>query len=205
MMDILQQWFSWPTLPFSVLLTAVVGYWLMVIVGAFDLDFLDFDLDVEPGLDGHESVFDWGLVGLRWFNLGDVPLMVWVSAFALPAWLASTAFDKRLADPTTQEIIVAVLRDIGIGLVAAKVITTPLKGKLKLVEPNLVEDMIGRSCVITSLQATPDFGQAQCQAEGAPLMLNVRAVEGAIPKGERAEIVDYSAEQRVYFVRSQSV
>lgn len=204
-MDILQQWFSWPTLPFSVLLTAVVGYWLMVIVGAFDLDFLDFDLDVEPGLDGHESVFDWGLVGLRWFNLGDVPVMVWMSAFALPAWLASTAFDKRLADPTTQEIVVAVLRDIGIGLVAAKVITTPLKGKLKLVEPNLVEDMIGRSCVITSLQATPDFGQAQCQAEGAPLMLNVRAVEGAIPKGERAEIVDYSAEQRVYFVRSQSV
>ena len=205
MIDILHQWFSWPTLPFSILLSAVVAYWLLVILGAFDLDFLDFDMDLDPGLDGHESVFDWGLVGLRWFNLGDVPVMVWVSAFVLPAWLASTTFDKGLTDPTTKQIAIAVLRDVGIGLVAAKIITTPLKGKLKLVEPNMVEDMIGRSCVITSLEATPDFGQAQCQAEGAPLMLNVRAVEGAIPKGERAEIVDYSAEQRVYFVRSQSV
>jgi hypothetical protein len=65
--------------------------------------------------------------------------------------------------------------------------------------------MIGRSCVITSLEATPEFGQAQCQAEGAPLMLNVRAVEGVIPKGSQAEIVDYSAEQRVYFVRGQTI
>jgi hypothetical protein len=203
MIDILHQWFSWPTLPFSVLLSAVVGYWLLVIAGAFDLDFLDFDIDLD--VDGHESVFDWGLVGLRWFNLGDVPLMVWASAFALPAWLASTLFDKGVADPTTKEIAIAVLRDIGIGLVAAKIITTPLKGRLKLVEPNPIEDMIGRSCVITSLEATPDFGQAQCQAEGAPLMLNVRAVEGVIPKGGQAEIVDYSAEQRVYFVRSQTV
>lgn len=205
MMDMLQQWFSWPTLPFSVLLSVVVAYWLLVIAGAFDLDFLDFDMDLDPGLDGHESVLDWGLVGLRWFNLGDVPVMVWASAFALPAWVASTAFDKGLADPTTKEIAIAVLRDIGIGLLAAKVITTPLKGKLKLVEPNVIEDMIGRSCVITSLEATPEFGQAQCQAEGAPLMLNVRAVEGVISKGERVEIVDYSAEQHVYFVRSQSV
>ncbi len=199
---LIQQYFSWPTLPFSVLLVTVCAYWLFVIVGAMDVDLFDFDLDVD--VDGHESFLDWGLVGLKWFNLGTVPLMVWLSAFALPAWLISTILDKNLTDPTTQETVFAVLRTAGISLISAKLLTQPLRGKLKHIEPNRVEDMIGQTCVITTSEATPEFGQARYEADGAPLMLNVRTAEGAITKGQIAQIVDYSDEQHIYYVRPQS-
>ena len=35
---------SWPALPASMLLISVAVYWLLMIMGAFDLDFLDVDL-----------------------------------------------------------------------------------------------------------------------------------------------------------------
>ena len=200
--ELIQQYFSWPTLPFSVLLLAVCAYWLLVIAGAFDIELFDFDLDFD--VDGHESFLDWGLVGLKWFNLGDVPLMVWVSAFAIPAWITSTILEKNLADPTTQDIVEATLLSSGIALFAAKLLTQPLKGKLKHVEPNKAEDLVGKTCVITTSEATPEFGQAQFEAEGAPLMLNVRVVDGAIPKGQIVQIVDYSHEKNLYYVRPQS-
>ncbi|REJ93117.1 MAG: hypothetical protein DWQ34_11655 [Planctomycetota bacterium] len=202
MVESLQTWFSWPTLPFSLLLSAVLAYWLVVILGALDVDMFDFDIDLDPGLDGHESLFDWGLVGLRWLNLGDVPLMVWMSVFGLAAWLSSTMLDKGMTDPTAGECVISILRSTGIGLVAAKLLTQPLKGKLKLVEPNPVESMIGRTCVITSSEATPEHGRASCQSDGAPLILNVRSMDGPIAKGETAEIVDYSQDQHLYYVRT---
>lgn len=201
MMESLQTWFSWPTLPFSILLSGVFVYWLIVILGALDVDLFDFDIDLDPGLDGHESMLDWGLVGLRWLNLGDVPLMVWMSVFGLASWFSSTMLDKGLTDPSVQDCVISILRSGGIGLVAAKLLTQPLKGKLKLVEPNPVESMIGRTCVITSSQATPEFGQARCESDGAPLMLNVRSMDEPIAKGETAEIVDYSQDQHLYYVR----
>lgn len=203
--DLIQLYFSWPTLPFSVLLLAVCGYWLLVIAGAMDVELFDFDLDFDPGLDGHESFLDWGLVGLKWFNLGDVPLMVWMSAFALPAWIISTIWDRNLADPATREIVVSVMRSAFVAVFAAKLLTQPLKGKLKHVEPNRIEELLGKTCVITTSEATPAFGQARYETEGAPLLLNVRTVEGAIGKGQIARIVDYSDELHIYYVRPQSV
>lgn len=202
--ELIELFFSWPTLPFSVLLLAVTGYWLLVIAGAFDIELFDFDIDLDPGLDGNESFLDWGLVGLKWFNLGDVPLMIWVSAFALSACILSNVFDRNLTDPTSQDIVISVLRTAFIAVFAAKLLTQPLKGKLKHVEPNRIEEMIGKTCVITTSEATPEFGQARYEAEGAPLMLNVRTVEGAISKGQIAQIVDYSHEQHLYYVRPQS-
>lgn len=201
--EFLQICFAWPVLPASVLLCFVTAYWLLVIVGAFDLHFLhgDLHIDLDPGLDGHESVLDWGLAGLKWLNLGDVPLMIWLSALAFPAWLTSLWLDRGVVDPSTGEILKACARNFGVGLVAAKVLTQPLKGKLKFVEPNPARDLIGQVVTITTVTATPTEGQAQCPAaDGAPLLLNVRTTEGTLAKGAAARIVDYAAETRLYFV-----
>lgn len=203
MTEFLQVCFAWPMLPMSALLCLVTAYWLLVIVGAFDLHFFDwhFDLHLDPGLDGHESVLDWGLASLKWLNLGDVPLMIWLSALAYPAWLAGLWFDRDVVDPSTGEILKACARNFGLGLVAAKVLTQPLKGKLKFVEPNPSRDLIGRLVTITTVTATPEAGQAQCPtADGAPLLLNVRTTEGMLAKGATARIIDYAAESRLYYV-----
>ena len=54
------------------------------------------------------------VVGVR---LPDFPAAV--VAFALPWWMASRYLNQDLSDPTVQQIATAVLRDMGIGLVAA--------------------------------------------------------------------------------------
>ena len=202
-MDFVQLCFSWPVLPASVLLCLVTAYWLLVILGAAEVDLFDMDLDVDldPGLEGHESILDWGLASLKWLNLGDVPIMIWLSAFALPAWLMSVTFDKGLTDPSTIDIVKACARNFGVGIVAAKLLTQPLKGKLKFVEPNPSQELIGRTVMITTVEATPETGQAQLSTgDGAPLLLNVRTTDGAIDKGAEARIVEYSPETRLYYV-----
>ncbi|MGK0168434.1 MAG: hypothetical protein ACI9W2_000150 [Gammaproteobacteria bacterium] len=52
--------FSFPVGILSVLLLAVLAYWALVIVGAFDIEMFDFDGDPDTGgVDGW-----WGSLGL---------------------------------------------------------------------------------------------------------------------------------------------
>jgi hypothetical protein len=132
--------------------------------------------------------------------------MVWISAFALPAWLMSVTFDRELTNPTWGEIATASLRNFGVALLAAKLLTQPLKDKWKLEEPHAAEEMLGRVCVISTSEATPSFGQAKYASDsGAPLLLTVHTTEGVIPRGHRARIIDYSPERRVYIVEAVEV
>lgn len=193
--------FSWPTVVPSVLMCVLLVYWFLMILGAFDLEFLDLDLDVDAPDGGDVTFADWGMLGLKWFNLGDVPLMIWLSAFAFPAWISAMTLNRELVDPTQLDIARALGRDFLIGMFAAKVLTHPLKGKLRHVEPNPAEEMIGRMVTITSSEATMQFGQAQYHTgQGAPLNLNVRTLEGVVAKGQAARIVDYAPDSHLYFV-----
>lgn len=202
MPDALQTYFEWPTLPFTLLLCLTAAYWVLVIVSGIGLEFFDFDIDINPDPGGDGSIFDWGMLGLKWFNLGDVPLMIWLTAFIAPAWLMSAIFDRDLVDPTTREIVTATLRNAGVGLLGAKVITQPLRGVFVISEPNTVRELIGRTCEVTTVEATAAFGQARCAQDGAPLLLNIQTTGENLPKGSVVEIVDYSPDTRTYIVQS---
>lgn len=198
----LQFCFAWPALPFSVLLCLVGLYWLLVILGGVGLEAFDLDLDMDLDADFHGSLADWGMVGVRWFNLGDVPLMVWLTVLAMTSWLLTVTFDRQTVPASAWETTGIVLRNLGIGLLAAKLLTQPLKGKLKHKEPNTLPELLGRHCQVRTSEITPEFGQVECPTDdGAPLFLNARTSEGAIPKGRTVEIVDYSPESRLYVVR----
>ena len=76
----------------TVFLAMILAYWLTVLLGALDLDFLDFDLDADvdadlgSDLDVSVGVFD-GM--LAFFYLGKIPLMILLSIFALCLWVIS--------------------------------------------------------------------------------------------------------------------
>lgn len=197
---LLDIYFQWPVLPFSVALCLVTLYWLLVIVGGIDMDGIDFEFDIDPDSTG--SITDLGFLGLKWLNLGEVPLMVWLTVVAGASWLASMIFDRNLENPDSQQIIISIIRSLAIGVIAAKVVTNPLRGKLRLKQPNTIEQMLGRTCRVITSSVTPEFGHGECAVEdGAPLRLNIRTLEGAIDKGTEVEIIDYSPETSVYYVR----
>ncbi|RMG67737.1 MAG: hypothetical protein D6722_12680, partial [Bacteroidetes bacterium] len=96
-----------PNLPYTILLGLMVVYWLTVIIGAIDLDFLDFDVDVDTDVDvdaevdtevevdgeadgaGGVSGAGWFLTTASFFNLGSVPFMIFMSFLCLSLWVGS--------------------------------------------------------------------------------------------------------------------
>ncbi len=196
MWETVQTYFSGPMLVPSALLALVLLYWLFVILGAFDMDVLDIDADLDIGGD---SIFGIGFVALRFLNIGDVPIMVWSSVFGLSFWIITAMVVRLFADGISASPVVAV---IGSGLVAmflSKLITNPLRGKFNAKEPNTVADLMGQTCVITA-ETNKQYGQAEIRTSAAPLLLNVRTLEGTLAKGTQAKIDDFDAENHLYYV-----
>jgi len=196
MLENLQAYFSGPMLIPSGLLALACVYWLFVILGAFDIDLFDFDLDFDVD-DG--SALDLGLVPLRFLNLGDIPIMIWGSLFSLSFWFVAALTFNQWADRAAENPWSIVLGSGFIALIATKLLTNPLRGKFTTKPPNTVEDMLGRECRLTA-ETTDTFGQAEVTTDAAPLRLNVRTHEGTLAKGTTVRIVDFDQEKHVYFV-----
>lgn len=190
---------NWPTLPATVLVALCVLYWLFVIVGVLDFDILDFDLDFDVSADG-PSVLDFGFIGLRFLNIGEVPVMVWLSIFSLSMWMLSINFDARVEIHSFMDYLPLLLRNLGISLVVTKLITQPFKGYFQFTPPNQIETLLGKSCRVTSSTVNEKFGQAELETEGAPLKLHIRAEDETIQKGDLVRLTDYNKETQVFYV-----
>jgi hypothetical protein len=206
-LDYLGVCFSGANLPATVLLLLAILYWLLAIVSGLDLDFLDFDLNMDGEADLGEVV-GMGVVVLRFLNIGLVPLAIWGSVLAISWWMISMLLD-RLVDNVYQpelreEWFHAVqwsIRNFAIAVVLTKMVTQPLRGKFDSQEPNAAADLIGQTCRIITSEVNERFGQAEYATEAAPLLLNVRTRTAAeLTKGDTAVIVDFDPEQNVYFV-----
>src|SRR5690606_23128689 len=88
--------FSPQNLLATFILSFCIVYWLIVIVGAIDVDMIDFDVDVDTDVDVDVDGGDAGESGVAWlnqvlafFNLGRVPFMVWLTIVAIPLWVGS--------------------------------------------------------------------------------------------------------------------
>ncbi len=143
MEQLIENCFSWPTWPATILVLTTSAYWLFAMLGAVDLDTIDFDLDIDIDIDAAPSVFDLGFIPLRFLNLGSVPLMLWFSIFSLSAWILSRSIDYPSPHPNFEWMSdgQAILRDFGIATIITKFVTQPLRGRFKVVEPNLAKDL----------------------------------------------------------------
>lgn len=191
--------FEWPTLPASVLLGICLLYWLSVILGVMDFDLFDFDLDFDISTEG-PSFLDFGFIGLKFLNLGEVPVMLWLSVFSLSMWTLSINFDSKIEINSFWDYLPLAARNIGISLVVTKVLTQPLKGLFKYNPPNEVETLLGKTCQVTSSSVTDRFGQAEMEAEGAPLKLHIRSEDETIQKGDLVRLSDFDTKQQVFYV-----
>ena len=219
MSQYLETAFSGPPLPASCLLVLVIGYWLMVIVGMLDMDMLDLDLDmdvdadvdldldVDLGADGVlDSALSIGMLPLKWLNIGRVPLMLWVSVFALSFWLTSMLWDTPAGRENGWNMAAVILRNGAIALLCAKVLTQPIRGVFSRgTDATNRLELVGQECQLTA-RVTDDRGQAKVDTgKGAPVLLSVRCDHGELEKGERAQIVGYDPGREIYLVRRMPI
>lgn len=200
MWEFLEASFRGPTLIASVLLLLCSLYWILVILGAFDVDVLHLDVHLDADMDS--SLTGLGFLGLKFLNIGEIPVMIWASCFSLCLWMLSMLFNRAINPSDTQAVLLALGRDMVISAALTKVLTNPLRGHFVPDEPHPAEKMIGRTCVIATSQVDDVSGRAEFPTEGAPLLLNVRTRKGTLHKGELAEIIDFDPEKRVYLVAS---
>ena len=195
-----QHCFSGANLPASMLLLVVLALWLGMFLLGLGLDFFDFDLLGESG--DLLSSIPWVV---RFTNLSEVPLGIWVSLFAAAYWLISVlmslSLDPPPPDQTTLQITRLTLRNLFLAAAAAKLLTQPLRGVFSSKMKHSAKSLVGRTVTVTSSQADHTFGQAEYVTGAAPLQLHVRTREKPLLRGDAGVIVEYDAEQNIYWIQ----
>ncbi len=194
---LIESLFVGPVWPASVLLLLVLGYLILSLGTSWDMDGPDLEVDAHVW----QSL---GAATLRWLHLDSVPIVIWGGLFACINWLLAyilwNAFDTARHEPTLLVSATLAARNAIMAAVITKFATAPLAPYLGGGPAYSEETLIGRSCVISSGEATPTFGQAKYDTGGAPLLLNIRTDGPHLVKGTIVRIVAFDPSKRVYSV-----
>jgi hypothetical protein len=191
---------SFPTLLFSVALMVALGFWLLAMLGLFELNVLDL-----AAADGVE-VDAGGSAGLLMkFGFDGLPVTLILTGIAFFAWLLSYAGSLLLfgVEPGPLRVSLAVAVAIGAFLLAipfAGLALRPLRGLFARNEAPPPEALLARSAVVRSPDVTSRHGTAYVDDGGAGLILQVRADPGQFRRGDTVVLVDYLPAQNAYRV-----
>lgn len=202
MMEFVEFCFAGPSFPATVLLILIMLYGLLVVLGAADVDLFDFDFDSDFDIDGGaESV---GFVALKFLNIGNVPIMIWITVFGLFWWTTSVllgAFYDQTVDPEkawgTAQLI---FRNVFIAIIVTKCATEPMRKLFDHTDNYKPNDLVGKECEVTTYEVTAEKGQARFATDAAPLLIDVRSEDDVLSKGERATIVDFDPDTKIYYI-----
>jgi hypothetical protein len=184
-------------LPITILLIMMLIYWLSVIFGLLDIDLFQFDLDVQVDADGTIDMNANGDMDveaggsfasvLLYFNIGTVPVTVWLSFLIFTCWIL-TILETYYFNPGRLFIIGAAfaIPNLIAGMYVAKFACIPLKKVFSAMDSKAVTNrsLIGKRAIVSSSKIDKTFGQIQLKTDGAPITLNARTIsETDIPKG----------------------
>lgn len=224
MIELLREAFAPPNLLYTLLLGLVMIYWLTVLLGALDLDFLDLDLEVDADVDldvdvdvdvdtdidmendvsaGGGGGHGWFLNVATFFNLGSVPFMIFISVLILSMWALSMIGNYYLGQGREWFFLAFLIPNLLGSLFITKVLTMPLKGMYKKMNQQGVSkrDLIGKVCKVTLSISPGETGQAEINYDDQNFLLKVQIHgETAIAKGEQALIVGFDQEKNVYLI-----
>lgn len=211
---------SLPNIIPTALLGMVMLYWLTVVVGALDFDFLDFDVetdidtDIDVDVDAAPSAdmdvnangevsFSWLNSVLVFFNINKVPFMLFLTMLILPLWVISVMTNHYLGIDSFPGGLIVLIPVFFVSLFIAKLLTLPF---VKLFEHMQKEDSesktaIGKICVVSTLITDEKMGQARVETSGSPLLLNVIARPGCeLKSGDTALVIEYLKDKNLYLV-----
>lgn len=213
MNELIHEAFSLHNLPVTLLLGAVLLYWLLVIVGLADVDDgggADVDAHGDTGHHGHEG----GLLSSagRFFHLGVVPFMIVLSVMSLFLWsisiLANYHFNGAPGQRSHLMALGLLVPNVLISALATRLILLPLRGFFSRLNDGAQEEsrIIGREGVVISAQVDHLYGQIELTTAGAPMLMNARTAGDTppIPRGTTVIVHDSAPDHAWYYVRPAS-
>ena len=207
MTELIQAAFSAVGIIPTAFLLFVILYWVAVIFGLLDMEFLHLEIEAELELDdGHAadvSGITWLNSALGFFNLGKIPLMLFLSFLALPFWAITLLIVHYV--PAGSGLIgwALLVPSLVAALLVSKILTTPFVKLFSVLEKehDSKVNIIGQVCTIMLPADSVAMGQAAVKTAGSPLLLNVKTTQGqALQKGQTALVIDYNDENKFYLV-----
>ncbi|MFT3709181.1 MAG: hypothetical protein QM817_16180 [Archangium sp.] len=194
---------SFPTVPLTVLLGIVIGYWIFALVTGATFDGADAATGAVKGAadaatgavkgaadaavgaikgagevagaHGHsDHDHDMGEGGvLSVLGLAKVPVTITLSTMLLVAWIACAAMMLTVS-PAGAIIQGALLAgSLVAGLIGAAIFLRPLGKALDAAKPAHSRDSVGQICTVTSGKVDASFGTAHVEDGGAGLNVHV--------------------------------
>ncbi|QCK16848.1 OB-fold-containig protein [Mangrovivirga cuniculi] len=193
--------------PANIIITAlaifVVVYWITVIIGLLDMDLFDIDVDLDADAEIDGASVMWLNNVLAFFNLGQVPVMIFFTFLIIPSWTISMIINDLIGNSSIILGIPVLLGSLILGLFIAKFMTMPfvkIFGKLNS-SGDAGDVLIGKVCTITIPASKIKTGQAKVSTKGAPHILNVRTTtDSKMSNGETGLVLEYRKDQNIYLI-----
>lgn len=190
-------------------------YWVIVMLGAIDLDFfdidvdLDMDADVDVDMDTPDDVsIGWLNSVLIFFNLGQIPLMIFVTFLALPMWFIGVVSNYYMGITNIGFAFLLLIPNFIVSLFIAKFATMPfvkLFTRLKKEETSM-NSLAGSICKVILVATEKHVGQAEVKQDGSSFLINTKSPKGQkINKGETALIIEYNEENKIFLIEPYQI
>ncbi len=184
----------------TVLLGLVLLYWITVIIGALDFDFLDFDID----LDGVDNSGPFYAI-LAFLNVAELPFMLVFSILMLIFWIIAM-FMYLLPIIVAGGLLngVLLIPAMVISMAITKYVTNPLKGIFRYsnVQYNSGNGVTEHLCTLMCDVNNGRLGQAKIKRDGASIVINVKSEfdEESFDKDEVAFVSRQDTNKNVYYI-----
>ncbi|MDF2543020.1 MAG: hypothetical protein K0S47_2738 [Herbinix sp.] len=183
----------------TVLLILVVLYWIIVIIGALDLDFLDFDLD----LDGGDATGPFYSL-LAFLKVGELPVMFVLSILILNFWIIAMFMYYLPIAPGGGLNTLLLFPAMLLSIFFTKFEFLPFKGIIKKSnrKENSEDEIIRRLCKLKSETNHERLGQAEIERDGASVIINVKPEfeEESFRKDEIACVFRKDSSKDIYYI-----
>ncbi|MFB9631470.1 hypothetical protein [Nonomuraea helvata] len=155
----------------------VVGYWLTVITGLFELE-----------------------DDAAWMGLGGVPAGIALSLLIALAWLLCLIGSVAVASGGLLFAVPFVA--LAVAWLTTRGLLVPLRRLFPDGDRHSRGDFVGQMCVIRTGAATPDFGQAEVTAaDGSSAVVQVRTTgRDRLARGDNALIFEYDKDGEFFWV-----
>lgn len=195
--------FSSVNLPYTVMLLIIVAYWLLVIIGLMDVEAFDIDLDTDFDMDADldaGAIPGLGHQVFGFLNIGEVPVMFYVSIIVLSMWVGSVQTNRLLNNDNVWIAIALAVPNLIVALMIAKFVTEPFKWLN--IRKEIKNEFEGMVCLVTTSEVTEDFGECEIQQDNVPIKIFARTRGEVLVKGDAAIVIERlkSGDPDVYLV-----
>jgi len=206
---------SFPTVIFSFLLTIVILYWVVAVLGLVDMDVLDFDIpEADSGLEASantELTTPDVLAGLMLkLGLYGVPVTIIISFISLIGWLCCYYLVYFLLGFIPEGVfrylagIPILLVSLFVSVMVTAVLIKPLRPFFKKAQQHTEKLVLGQVATVRTSKVNSGFGEATLEDGGAGLILKVRATgDEEFKRGDRVVLLEYVKDENTYRVISE--